>query len=103
MGYKETADIAVDSVLARNSPADGVGYAVLCLCRHYVEVMLKGLISQGNRLFGNSANYPNYPTDTHDIGKLWNRCRLLLEEAFPEAAKADTDAIEKCMLEFASP
>ena len=102
MGYKMAADAAVDAVRAREATADLAGYAVLYLYRHYVEVMLKGLISQGQRLFGNGAAYPNYPTNTHDIEKLWKQCRPLLEKAFPEDKKADTDAVEKCMGEFAT-
>jgi len=60
--------------------------------------MLKGLIVLGNEIERGNRDYPK----THKPPQLWEQCRAVLERAFPEGEKADTDAIEKCIKEFAA-
>ena len=97
MNYKVAADSVVESVEAKRVSPDAVGYAVCFLYRHYIEVMLKGLIRIGNMLQSRSGDFPN---DHHRIKDLWQACRPLLEEACPDGEKTDTDAVEKCLKEL---
>jgi hypothetical protein len=59
--------------------------------------MLKGLINIGNML---QSRKGGFPTGTHRIQDLWWQCRPLLEAAYPEGEKTDTDAVEKVLLEI---
>lgn len=98
LAYKEAADAVIGSVQAKSVSPDAVGYPICFLYRHYVELMLKGLIKLGTRLEGGIGEYPRI----HQIDQLWKQCRPLLERAFPEGEKADTDAVERCIVELAS-
>ena len=96
-GYKAAADAVVEKVEAKEASADRVGFAACFLYRHYVELMLKGLINVGAMLEQRRANYPK----NHRIDELWRECRLLLEKASPEGERTDTDAVERCIKELA--
>jgi hypothetical protein len=96
--YKEAADAVVEKVEAKNISPDTVGFAICFLYRHYVELMLKGLIYIGTMLESREAYFPKH----HRIDELWRQCRPLLEKASPEGEKTDTDAVERCIKELAS-
>ena len=98
MGYKEAADTVVEAVIAKKCPPDSVGYAVCFLYRHFIELMLKGLINLGTMLEERREDYPR----DHSIYALWTKCRPLLELAFPNGEKVDTDAVENCIREMAT-
>ena len=97
VSYKTAADAVVESVEAKRVSPDSVGYAVCFLYRHYVELMLKGLISVGNML---QTRRCGFPAGHHRIQDLWHQCRTLIEAACPEGEKADTDSVEKCLQEL---
>jgi hypothetical protein len=99
MGYKDAADAVVAAVEARQASPDSVGYATCFLYRHYIELMLKGLINVGNQLRNRTAEYPK---NDHRIRELWAQARSFLEEACPEGNPTDAETVEKCILEFAS-
>ena len=98
IGYKVAADVVVERVEAKEASLDTIGYAVCFLYRHYVELMLKGLINVGTMLESRQADYPKH----HRIDELWRHCRRLLEKASPEGERTDTDAVERCIKELAS-
>jgi len=98
VGYKEAGDSVIASVEARGIAADLAVYPACFLYRHYLELMLKGLIRIGNQLRDRTADYPKH----HRIRELWETCRPLLEEACPDGDPADTITVEKCILEFAA-
>ena len=98
IGYKKAADSVVVAVEARETAADLAVYPVCFLYRHYIELMLKGLITLGNQLRDRTSDYPKH----HRIRDLWNTCRPLVESACPEGDPADTQTVEKCILELAS-
>ncbi len=98
LGYKEAANSVVDSVKARNIAPDLAVYPVCFLYRHYIELMLKGLIRLGNQLLSRTAEFPKH----HSLRELWEACRPLLEDACQEGDQADTQTVEACIREFAS-
>jgi hypothetical protein len=95
--YKDAADALVEGVLSHRLVADSTVYPVLYLYRHYVELILKGINHIGEQLH----KTPNQSLEGHRIDDLWQTVRPQLEQAFPEAAKAVTDAVEKCIREWA--
>ncbi|GAC1702107.1 MAG: hypothetical protein NVS9B4_06700 [Candidatus Acidiferrum sp.] len=92
-GYRESANALVDTVEARDISASRAVYSVCFLYRHYIELMLKGLIRLGNHPVD---DYPKH----HDIGRLWQICRPLLERSCPKDDQADIPAIENCIEKF---
>ena len=98
IGYKDAADLLVASVEARNIAADLAVYPICFLYRHHIELMLKGLIRLAYSLQSSALEYPK----NHKIEELWRTYRPLLEEACPDRNQADTDTVEKCIIEFAS-
>jgi hypothetical protein len=97
MAYRVAADAVVERVEAKEISPDTVGYAVCFLYRHYVELMLKGLIYVGTMLESREAYFPKH----HRIDELWRQCRPLLEKASPEGKTTDTNAVERCIQELA--
>lgn len=89
--YIEAADVVVEDVRVGTTHPDVVSYAVLYLYRHYVELMLKGLISLGTALEEGQASYP---TNEHGLKVLWDTLRPLLERTFPDGDKSTTQAVE---------
>ena len=98
IGYKEAGDCVVAAVEAGDIARDLAVYPVCFLYRHYIELMLKGLISLRNQLRDRMADYPKH----HNIRELWGVCRPLLEYACPQGDPGDTQSVENCILELAS-
>ena len=96
--YKDAADAVLETIELQRRGADSMVYAVMFLYRHYVELMLKGLIQLGESLDGTRAEYPKI----HNIERLWNKCRPLIERAFPDGDTAAVEAVDHCMKEMAA-
>lgn len=97
LGYKHAADALVQKAEAKEISPDTIGYPVCFLYRHYVELMLKGLINVGSMLDSRQPYFPKH----HRIDELWRLCKPLLEKASPEGEKSDADAVERCIRELA--
>jgi hypothetical protein len=97
--YKEAADLVVEAVESGEAKPDRVCYAVLYLYHHCLELTLKGIILLQCQYEGTERTYGK---SEHNIEKLWDLCRPILEEAFPGGEKQETDAVERCIRQFAS-
>ena len=95
--YKQAADAIVETIERTRRGADRMVYAVLFLYRHYLELMLKGLMRMGRRLEKGSWDVPR---KGHRINELWQECRPMLERQFPEGEKSATDSVERCIKEL---
>lgn len=103
-GYKMGADRLIQSALQDPHNADVLIFPIVFLYRQYLELRLKQLIRDGNRLFGGLSDFPN----THRLDVLWESCKPVLKQV-----KLDDDgevawrvaegigAIETCILHFA--
>ncbi len=98
--FKEAADVVVGGVENHTTSPDAVGYAVCYLYRHYIELILKGLIGLGYNLGETPNDFPSLGRNAHDLTELWRVSRALLEELFPEGDKKETDVVEKCIREI---
>jgi hypothetical protein len=76
IAYKNAANILLDKLLKRERPFY-TQFAIIFLFRHYIELMLKEIILNNRELTDKEYSF----TKSHDIYKLWNDCRELLEEA----------------------
>lgn len=96
LSFKRSADIVVSQVEVGSVSPGAVNYPVVFLYRHYLELMLKGLIRVGRTLSHERAGFPK----THQLGKLWAEFRPLIEDLYPAGDKSDTDTVEQCVLEM---
>lgn len=83
-GYKEAADRLVKSIMEDRNDQDSLVYPILFLYRHYLELSLKRLIREGNRLLDNPSPWGDigFPTDarSHNLLSLWDECKKILEQ-----------------------
>jgi hypothetical protein len=98
LSYKEAAAASVRAVEDGTVSPDIIVFATVFLYRHYIELMLKGLIKIGRQLRDRTSAYPN---DEHKILLLWQECKPLLEFACPDGNQADTTTVENLICEFA--
>ena len=95
-GYKEAADLLVESIAKRKGTADSLIFPIVFLYRQYIELRLKSLLQDGKRLL--DKEYRGEPE--HSLGELWKQVKILLEEIFPDAEPEIDQAIESLILQF---
>ena len=96
-GYRRAADTLVEHITQRcRYDVDFLVYPIVFLYRQHLELRLKTLIIDGNRLYDNPPGFPK----THKIDILWKECRKILEKVWPKGPKEEIDAVEICIVEF---
>jgi len=97
--YKEVADSLVKEVESGILKPDLVGYPVIYLYHHYLELILKEIIlSQPH--FEESNREKLFRE--HKIDGLWARCKPVLDEYFPDGDRTGSETVDQCIKEFAS-
>lgn len=86
-GFKRSAEVLVEHVLAERSDLDFLIYPIANNWRHCLELLLKALLADLRRLFDEPVKQPR----GHDLMKLWSEVRVRIEKAHPEEG---TDALE---------
>jgi len=95
-GYKSAADFLVKHVKdARPGPRFLV-FPIVFLYRQYIELRLKEIIRDGNRLLDSPEAFPQH----HRLDDLWEQCRRILEQVWPEGPAEHLDAVEECIHQF---
>src|SRR5262249_3394628 len=96
MGYKLAGDILVQESEIHPHLRNKLIFPVLFTYRHFVELRLKGLLSD----FGVLANVPEC-WSTHDLGSLWERYSRILVETGQDCPDDDgTTAVKQCVIEL---
>jgi len=95
-GYLDAANILIERIQETNNGMDTLVYPVVFLYRHYLELRLKKLIIDGQRLLVMGDDLQR----VHRLDLLWQRCRPMLEQIWPTGPKADLDAVEECLRQF---
>lgn len=95
-GYKEAADLLVDSVSERKGAADSLIFPIVFLYRQYIELRLKSLIRDGKSLI--DKEYKEKPE--HRLGPLWLQVKVLFDEIFSDADPEIDRAIESLIQQF---
>ena len=98
VGYKEAADIIVQSIIKSRRMFDPLVYPIMQLYRHYLELQIKGLILSSQNLL----NKKRKNSQIHDLEKLWQHCDKLLREISPGDSEDSLDSITRLIKEFTS-
>jgi hypothetical protein len=99
--YSYGFDVAVEGIMEATERGsaewDFLGLPVVYLCRHRIELRLKVLHAALQQAAGGSAAEPF----GHDLAKLWNNLRPLIEQQYPAAATYESlDASEALVMEL---
>jgi hypothetical protein len=89
MGYKEGGDRLVRTSMEDRAHQDALVYPTVFLYRQYLELSLKQLIREGNRLLETPFKWGpvGFPTNrwSHNLLEFWDRaCIVLLQEISAE-------------------
>ncbi|EWH01485.1 hypothetical protein [Halomonas sp. BC04] len=96
VGYKEAGDSLVNSVADRSGSADSLIFPIVFLYRHYIELRLKSLLHDGNRLL----DIEHKQKSEHQLSKLWSKVRDILVELWPDGSKDDLVAFDSLINQF---
>ncbi len=103
LAYKKAADLLVQN--NQRLPdifLDDLVLPIVFLYRHYVELMLKDLLIEGNKKYGkfSPSEIKEKILDTHNIAYLWQKLKALL---FALTDRSEyVEALEACLFEFSN-
>lgn len=95
-GYKEAADLLVESVATGEGTADFLIYPIVFLYRHYLELRLKSLLHDGNRLLNRDYKQKS----VHPFSKLWPEVKKILVELWPNEEDDQLKAMDSLIEQF---
>lgn len=98
LGFKQAADMIVEAAQSDAQNPDLLFCPVAYLYRHYLELTLKELVEMG--LSNGDISVSDNRLHEHDLRKLWIKARELIDLVWPSVVRADTDAVERVILEF---
>lgn len=96
LGYKEAADRLVAQLEDERRKQDLLAYPIVFLYRHYLELAIKDLIRQAQKLLGDRAEF----AQTHSIDELWRKCSPLLERVSTGDSIQEQKQIGRLLREF---
>lgn len=103
IGFKEAGDRLVQAVAtdAADAQPDKSFFPVAYLYRHYLELQLKVLVRDGLECgaIPSEASLEKMLCG-HNLHKLWNQARRLIEHLWPSADKTPLLAVEQVVLQF---
>lgn len=95
-GYRLASELLAGHVGDSVFHSSLLGFPILFLYRHYLELRIKDLGDIAAEFLGQE-----YPEPTHDLLKLWRGVRPNLEEVLQESAE-HFDAVEETIREFSA-
>ncbi len=95
-GFREGADLLVDSAMESRCTRDTIIYPVVFLYRHYLELHLKLALELLRAVRGDDRPAPM----THNLGKLWRELRRELHARWPDAFARDAGKVDRCIEQF---
>lgn len=95
-GFKRSADTLVSCLVNDNSHIDSIVYPVCFLYRHYIELRLKEILVEGDKLLDVSRTIPA----THNLIQLWSEVKKIVAKLFPEGDKSELLLVEKLIKYF---
>ena len=98
-GYKQAADLLVKHAMEHRDALDLLIYPICSHYRHYLELIMKGLIAKGSRLLKGKYDYSNRH---HDLRTLWKQCRELLQKLVDSVTREELDAVEETVVQIAT-
>jgi len=99
-GYRRAGDMLAEQLIADPTHGlDFVVYPLVFLYRHAIELQLKGVIRDGRRLLRLRA-VPRKKLENHELDKLWELARPILEGVWPEGDTRCLDRIDAVVREL---
>lgn len=95
-GYKEAADSLVQIISDRKGSADSLIFPIVFLYRQYLELRIKDILKEGNKLLG--VEYKQKAE--HKLSKLWPKARNIIVELWPEEDDEPLKAIDSLISQF---
>jgi len=95
-GYKEAADILVNSVLESGERQDILIHPIAFCYRHYLELSCKMIFKRSSILLDEPYLVPN----SHSIDKLWLSCLSKIEKIAPGECTDSINEITRLLHEF---
>jgi hypothetical protein len=95
-GYRRAADVLTNHVRQSRFDNDWFAYPLVLCWRQYLELRLKYLIMECQRLLDENVELYR----THDLSILWRTCRPLLERTTDEDISSDLDNVGSMILEL---
>lgn len=104
-GYKEAADKLVTFVMEDRSHLDFIVFPIIFLYRQFLELNLKYLAREGNRLLDVAPKSKTGFSGGHDLPFLWKECKAILLQIgsqYPELqiSKDDLNVVGQLLTEF---
>lgn len=96
LGYKEGGDRLVTQIVDEQRHQDLLVYPIVFLYRQYLELAIKGLIRQSQRLLDEPVQLPQ----NHQIDQLWDQCSNLLQQVSPGDSVEEQKQIGRLIREF---
>ena len=96
IGYKEAADILVQSIVERKGTPDTLVYPIVFLYRQYLELRLKDLYRDGCLLLDKKPNLKI----NHNLKTLWQAVRKIFEEVWPNGNMEQWEALDDLIQQF---
>lgn len=81
IGFKRAADALVEHVVSTNNYIDTIVYPIIFLYRHYCELRLKDIISDGGKLLDKEI----VNQQIHNLDSLWCKAREIIVDVFQES------------------
>jgi hypothetical protein len=95
-GYRRAADVLVQHVSDTQSFQDYLIYPIIFLYRQAIEVSLKHLLFKGSQLLDREQAIPRQ----HQLVPLWQQCRGIIEEVWPDGPKEELGAVQEVLEQF---
>lgn len=102
-GFYLGAKLLAETIDGPHSDQDTLLYPIAFLYRHYVELSLKQIVRDGNRLFGEEDDYVGEnvkKTLNHSLTKYWSRCKAIYQAIWPQGRVEELLVVENCIKEF---
>lgn len=95
-GYKLAGDILARHVMDTHSEQDFLIYPMVFLYRQSIELRLKEIIKDGNKIAGNGKRFPK----THDLIGLFRECKEIIKEVCLDGVTADIKKVGNYIKQF---
>jgi len=79
-GFSTGAEVLLEVIRSKGHSQDLLVYPLVYSLRHALELLLKHVIRAGRQLIDEPGDYP----DGHRLNSLWNTCKPILKQVWPD-------------------
>ena len=96
MGYKLAGDKLVEYIVKKNVDQDFLVFPIVFLYRHHIELQLKIIIREGNKLLGIEEDFESI----HKLDKLWTKASSIIKKVWPKIGSNIFIAVSNYIFQF---